>query len=153
MTHICGLIPHRKSPALCNHPFVGSSRWILGIASLVCACGLAENGLMDDDGGTNDVGSPDVKQDVVVLGDGGIGDATLTDVVVIDSPPDAPNVDAAALCAATCPTAGGVCLSDGTCHFDCSGVKPCGNIKCPACKSDRMEQLISTISARTSRKS
>jgi putative FmdB family regulatory protein len=28
-----------------------------------------------------------------------------------------------------------------------------GNIKCPACKSDRMEQLISTISARTSRKS
>jgi putative FmdB family regulatory protein len=28
-----------------------------------------------------------------------------------------------------------------------------GNIKCPVCKSTRMEQLISAISAKTSRKS
>src|SRR5258705_10406005 len=95
----------------------------VAIACGVCACGIAEIGLLDD-GGTKDVFTPDVKQDVVTLGDATI-DASTDTLTDVTPPPDAPNADAAALCAATCPNAGGVCLNDGTCYFDCTLTNSC----------------------------
>src|SRR4051794_41034343 len=104
---------------------MGRARFLM-LSFVVCACGLEETGLLDDGGKTPDVQA----QDVVALADGAANDATTSDVtnadVVVDAgPPDVPSVDASALCASTCPNLGGVCLSDGTCHFDCTQAGDC----------------------------
>ncbi|HEY2365874.1 MAG TPA: hypothetical protein VGH87_05780, partial [Polyangiaceae bacterium] len=97
----------------------------LGIPIAFGACGLAETGLLQDGGGADVV----TKDDVLVIND----DASdVTDGGAPDTASDAPFVDAAGICAATCADAGGVCLDGGACYFDCTATLACDDkITCP----------------------